>query len=139
MEQVFFNETVHPDGTLSLPAFAMRGLGYEPGDEVTVTIPTSQYLCDCLHNQLFIGRICSDTSCLEYTCNGEKLNIPASFLAKAAIPMDGNITVLAADGALLIVATEEMLEELPIELCSVLNDLGISPVTLFSDIREAVQ
>lgn len=38
--------------------------------------------------------------------------------------------LLVADGALLIVPTTEDLLELPVELCCLLNELGISPLSI---------
>lgn len=138
MNKAYFNGQVNSDGTLTIPAFAARGLGYEPGDQVSISIPTNQYICDCPENELFIGRVCGDASCSGYTSDSDDLNIPARLLADASIPMGEDITVLVAEGALLIVATEELLDELPAELCCLLNDLGISPLTVLSGRKEGI-
>lgn len=138
MNKINMNAKVNEDGTLTIPAFAARGLGYEPGDQVDITIPTNQYICDCPENELFIGRVCGDASCSGYTSDSDDLNIPARLLADASIPMGEDITVLVAEGALLIVAAEELLEELPTELCCLLNELGISPLMVFSGRREGI-
>ena len=138
MNKIRMSAAVNKDGTLTIPAFATRGLGYEPGDEINLTIPTNQYICDCPENELFLGRVCGEESCSGYTSDSDELNIPARLLADASIPMGQDIAVLVAEGALLIVATQELLEDLPVELCCLLNELGISPLTIFSGRKEAV-
>lgn len=138
MNEMHMKATVNEDGTLTIPAFAVRGLGYEPGNQISIIVPTNQYLCDCPENELFIGRVCGDASCSGYTSDSDDLNIPARLLADASIPMGEDVTVLVAEGALLIVATEELLDELPVELCCLLNDLGISPQTVLSGRKEDI-
>ena len=107
MSKVHTAVKVREDDSLVLPAFIMRGMGYEPGEEVPVTTPTDQYICDCDAN-----------------------NLPAGMLAEASIPLGEDISVLAADGALIIVPATEELRELPAEFCCLLNDLGISPLSI---------
>lgn len=138
MNKIRMNAAVNEDGSLTIPAFAVRGLGYEPEEEVSLTIPTNQYICDCPENELFVGRVCGESACSGYTSDSDDLNIPARLLADASIPMGEDVSVLVAEGALLIVATEKVLEDLPVELCCLLNELGISPLTIFSGRKEAV-
>lgn len=130
MNKIHFESQVNADGSITIPAFVARGLGYEPHEGVSMTLPTNQYLCDCSDNALFIGRCCSDFECAGYTSDGDALNIPAKLLSDAEIPMGEDISILVADGALVIVAAEEALEELPIELCCLLNELGVSPMSV---------
>ena len=138
MNKAYFKGLINSDGTLTIPAFAARGLGYEPGDQVSIAVPTNQYICDCPESKLSIGRVCGDTSCPGCTSNSNDLNIPARLLADASIPAGEDITVLVAEGALLIVATEELLEDLPVELCCLLNDLGISPLAVRTSRKEDI-
>ena len=48
MSKIHTTVRVGVDGSLTLPAFFMRGMGYEPGEEVPITTPANQYICDCL-------------------------------------------------------------------------------------------
>lgn len=77
-----------------------------------------------------MSRVCGDAGCAGYTSEGPDLNLPAGMLAEASIPLGEDISVLAADGALIIVPATEELRELPAEFCCLLNDLGISPLSI---------
>ena len=131
MNKVYLSATVNEDGTLTIPAFAVRGLGYEPGDEVNMTLPVQQCICDCEDNELFLSRCCGEAECSGYTCDGDELNIPPQILCEAGIPVGANVTVLSADGALVIIAAEDELEDLPLELRCFLSELGISILSMF--------
>lgn len=75
MSKVHTAVKVREDGSLVLPAFIMRGMGYEPGEEVPITTPTEQYICDCDANSLFVSRACGDAGCAGYTSEGPDLNL----------------------------------------------------------------
>ena len=130
MNKVYLSATVNDDGSLTIPSFAARGLGYEPGDEVNLTLPVFQCLCKCEDSELFISRCCGEAECSGYTSDGDDLNIPSSLLCESAIPVCSDISVLAADGALLIIAAKDELEDLPLELRCFLDELGISTNSL---------
>ena len=129
MSKIHTTVRVGVDGSLTLPAFFMRGMGYEPGEEVPITTPANQYICDCDANRLLVTRTCDDAECTGYTSSGMELNLPAALLSEASIPVGEEVAVLAADGALIIVPSTEELRELSVELCCLLNELGISPLT----------
>ena len=84
MSKVHTAVKVREDGSLVLPAFIMRGMGYDPGEEVPITTPTDQYICDCDANSLFVSRACGDAGCAGYTSEGPDLNLPAGMLAEAS-------------------------------------------------------
>lgn len=130
MSKIHTTVRVGVDGSLTLPAFFMRGMGYEPGEEVPITTPANQYICDCDANSLLVTRTCEDAECTGYTSSGMELNLPAALLSEASIPVGEEVAVLAADGALIIVPSTEELRELSVELCCLLNELGISPLTI---------
>ena len=130
MNKIYLSAAVNDDGTITIPDFAARGLGYEPGDNVNLALPVTQTLCDCSDNELFLSRCCGEPECSGYTSDGEELNIPARLLCEAAIPTGSDISVLAADGVLLVIATEKSLEDLPLELSCFLGELGISTLSL---------
>ena len=119
-----------PDGSLRLPPVLMRGMGYGADELIPITTPVDQYLCDCEDNSLFVSRVCGNAGCTGYTSDGPDLNLPASLLAEASIPVGAELAVLSADGALVIVPTTEELRELPVELCCLLNELGVSPLSV---------
>lgn len=82
MSKVHTAVKVREDDSLVLPAFIMRGMGYEPGEEVPVTTPTDQYICDCDANSLFVSRVCGDAGCAGYTSEGPDLNLPARHVGR---------------------------------------------------------
>lgn len=130
MSKVYLSAAVNGDGSLTVPAFAVRGLGYAPGDQVNMTLPVTQTVCECDDNELFLSRCCAESECGGYRSDGDELNIPARLLCEAMIPVGTDISVLSADGALLIIAAEESLDELPLELTCFLGELGISTLSL---------
>lgn len=131
MNKIYFSTTVNLDGTITIPAFAVRGMGYGPCTDVNVTLPTNQCLCECEDSELFISRCCGEAACMGYTSSGEDLNIPAQLLSDANISIGGDVSILVADGALVLVAAEdECDDDLPVELCALLNELGVSPLSV---------
>lgn len=130
MSKVHTSVKIRKDGSLVLPAFVMRGMGYAPGEEVPITTPADQYICDCDANSLLVSRVCGDAGCAGYTSEEPELNLPADLLAEASIPVGEEIIVLAADGALIIATAPEEIKELPLEFCCLLNELGISPLSV---------
>ena len=130
MNRVYIGGTVNDDGSLTIPAFAVRGLGYEPEDEINLTMPVQQCICDCEESELFLSRCCGEAECSGYTSDDDELNIPANLLCEAALPAGIDISVLAADGVLLIVAAKDELEDLPQELQCFLHELGVYPVSM---------
>lgn len=135
MSKIHTSVKIREDGSMVLPAFLMRGMGYESGEEVPITTPADQYICDCDANSLFVSRVCGDAGCTGYTSEYPELNLPASLLAEASIPAGEDISVLAVDGALIIVPATEELRELSVEFCCLLNELGVSPLSICSPNR----
>ena len=95
MSKIHTTVRVGVDGSLTLPAFFMRGMGYEPGEEVPITTPANQYICDCDANRLLVTRTCDDAECTGYTSSGMELNLPAALLSEASIPVGEEVAVLA--------------------------------------------
>lgn len=76
MSKIHTTVRVGVDGSLTLPAFFMRGMGYEPGEEVPITTPANQYICDCDANRLLVTRTCDDAECTGYTSSGNSASAP---------------------------------------------------------------
>lgn len=79
MSKIHTTVRVGVDGSLTLPAFFMRGMGYEPGEEVPITTPANQYICDCDANRLLVTRTCDDAECTGYTSS---VPFPVSWTVK---------------------------------------------------------
>lgn len=128
MSKIHFTVSANRDGSITIPAFATRGLGYGPGDSVALALPLDPCLCDeCEDNELTITRGCEESDEPCYSGDSGRFSIPDRFLSDANIPQGADVTVMVADGTLLIVAT---VKELPVELCALLNELGISPINI---------
>ena len=79
MSKIHTTVRVGVDGSLTLPAFFMRGMGYEPGEEVPITTPANQNICDCDANRLLVTRTCDDAECTGYTSS---VPFPVSWTVK---------------------------------------------------------
>lgn len=127
MENVYFDMCVSGDGSASIPAFAVRGLGYRPGDTVTLAVPVDQPDCDteCGSDELLLSRACGEIFCAGYSSDGADVNIPARLFVKAGIPFGTKVQVMAGDNALVLVAGTRDCEDLACEIDCLLGELGI--------------
>jgi hypothetical protein len=131
MKNLYLTTAVDPDGSLTLPAIATRTLGCAPGDEVRFAIPDNGCPDHDPESSQTLPRNRRDGDSNRYTTDGENLNIPASRLAVAGIPPGSEISVLAADGALVIAAAANGLQrDLTDELSCFLQELGYDPETV---------
>lgn len=128
MTNVYLTVTVDGDGTLTIPAFAMRGLGYRPGKDVQLALPTEICSADCDDSELLIRRICDDYSGEGYTTEGDTINIPLELLEATGIKTGSDISVLSSDGMMIIAVTDgERQRDLTDELGCFMAELGHDP------------
>ena len=127
MSKVYFSATVNEDGTLVVPAFAVRGMGFKPNEEVAMSVPVEQPVCglECGCNELFIGRCCGESDCGGYTSDGSEVNIPARMLAKASLPVGTEVHVITRENALVLVAGANIHAGLADEVQALLEELGM--------------
>lgn len=127
MSNVYFTMNINEDGSATIPAFAVRGLGYLPGDSASLVIPVQQPDCDieCCNDELFLSRSCSDAICNGYLAEGHEINIPPRLFARANIPVGATVNLIAGDNALVLVAGTEVCEDLACEIDCLLSELGI--------------
>jgi bifunctional DNA-binding transcriptional regulator/antitoxin component of YhaV-PrlF toxin-antitoxin module len=129
MNNVYLTAAVNKNGALTIPAFAVRGMGYEPGDKVNINIPLGGCPSKCEDSELLLSRGCGAAD--NYTTDGEDVNIPARFLAGAGIAPGSEISVLSADGALVIAAAANgMQRDFTDEIGCFLEELGYDPETV---------
>ncbi len=104
MNKVYLNATVSDDGSLTIPAFAVRGLGYAPGEDVNLALPTEMCAAVCDDSELLIKRTCGDydDGGNGYTTEGDDINLPAKLLQDSGVPLGSEISVLASEGMLII-------------------------------------
>ncbi len=130
MNKVYLNATVSDDGSLTLPAFAVRGLGYAPGEDVNLALPTEMCAAVCDDSELLIKRTCGDydDGGDGYTTEGDDINLPAKLLQDSGVPLGSEISVLASEGMLIIAVTGDGRQrDLTDELGCFMNELGYDP------------
>jgi len=128
MSNVYLSATVNPDGSLTIPGFAVRGLGYLPGGEVHLALPTEMCAHACEDSELLIRRVCDDYSGEGYSTEGSEINIPLELLNESDIPAGNEISVLSCSGMLIIAAVSNGLQrDLTDELGCFMAELGYDP------------
>ena len=85
MNNVHLSASVNVDGSLAIPSFAVRGLGYTPGAAVNLVLPIETCSANCTDSELLLRRVCSDYDGEGYTTDGETINIPLELLQDAGI------------------------------------------------------
>ncbi len=133
MDKVYLSATVNKDGTLTIPAYAVRGLGFLPGRQVDLALPAELCDCACGGSELHLQRMCGQAEDFggDYTTEGCAINLPEEMLERAGIPLGSDISVLSADGMLLIaVSGDGMQEDLTDELTCFMEELGYDPETV---------
>ena len=128
MNNVFLTATVNDDGSLTIPAFVARGLGYLPGGDVHLALPTEICSEECIESTLLLQKICDDYIGKGYTAEGETINLPPELLNNAGISLGSDISVLSSDGMLIIAVTGGGHQrDLTDELGCFMAELGYDP------------
>jgi len=127
MGNVYLTVTVNADGTLTIPAFVVRGLGYQPGAEVGLALPTDICPADCEDSELLIRRVCDDYSGEGYINEGDVINIPLELMQAAGIQVGSELSVLYAEGMMVIAACDGKQRDLTDELGCFMAELGYDP------------
>jgi len=128
MSYIYLSAPVKGDGSLTIPSFAVRGLGYKPGADVNLALPTEICDADCEDSELLIKRVCDDYSGEGYTTEGGSINIPLELIRGAGIRPGSMISVLSSDGMLIIAATDDGRQsDLTDELGCFMAELGHDP------------
>jgi antitoxin component of MazEF toxin-antitoxin module len=128
MKNVYPTATVNPDGSLTIPAFVVCGLGYPPGGEVRLALPEEMCGHACEDGELPIRRVCDEYGDGGYTAEGDAINIPLGLLKAAGLKAGSEISVLSSDGMLIIAATgDDSLRDLTDELGCFMAELGHDP------------
>ena len=128
MKSVYLTATVNNDGSLTIPGFAVRGLGYKEGSNINLVLPTDICCADCEDSELLIKRVCDNYNGEGYTNDGDVINIPGSLMKDAGIWVGSKISVLSSKGMLIIAtASEGRLRDLTDELGCFMAELGYDP------------
>ena len=133
MTNAYITVTVNDNGTLSIPAFAVRGLGYQPGAAVSLALPTEICSAECEASALLIRRVCDDYSGEGYTTENNMINLPLELLEAADIETGSAISVLSSDGMMIIAVTSgDIQRDLTDELGCFMAELGYDPESVES-------
>jgi antitoxin component of MazEF toxin-antitoxin module len=129
MTKIYIQAIVDEANQLTLPALAMRGLGYFSGDTVSITIPACDCTEDCECAELLLLRTCENMTESGYTSEGDVINIPPVLLAAAGLNPGTACSVLSTGEVLLIAAaaTPKLQQELTDELSCLLEELEHDP------------
>jgi len=128
MSNVYLSAAVNPDRSLTIPAFAVRRLGYLPGDEAHLALPVEICARACDDSELLISRVCDDYSDKGYTTAGAEINIPLKLMTEAAIPAGSEISALSSAKMPVIAAVNDGLQrDLTDEPGCFMAELGYDP------------
>ena len=128
MSNIYLSATVKSDGSLTIPPFAVRGLGYQPGAAVNLALPADTCCADCKDSELLIKKVCNDYTGEGYTSDGDDINIPLELLRESGIRTGSEISVLFSDGMLIIAAVSGGRQrDLTDELGCFMAEIGYDP------------
>jgi bifunctional DNA-binding transcriptional regulator/antitoxin component of YhaV-PrlF toxin-antitoxin module len=114
-------------GRLAIPAQLLKDMGLFPGD--TVKLAYISGTNDSIRNT-FKEFVLTPDGIAALQDDGEaELTLPHELLEAAEIPVDSDLEIVCAKGAVVILEAD-LLDSLPDELRELFNDLGIHPDTV---------
>lgn len=147
MKIIKMKSDVDKNGQIVLSAEAIGNAGLKPGDEVCITMmvqeevnhhcPLVLITSEGVEIAVPLCELQKDDEKLypEYELPEEELHIPHELLESADIPLDSDLDVICAEGAIVITASD-ILDRLPDELRGLFEDLGIDPSTVRDVMRK---
>lgn len=127
MKMIEIQSVVDQQGQLTIPAQLLHDMGIAPGDTVKLAYISGS-----------TGMIRNTFKKFVLTPNGiaaleddeeDELTLPHELLGAAQIPLDSDLELVCAKGAVVIMASDS-LDSLPDELRELFADLGINPDTV---------
>ncbi|MHB1406044.1 MAG: hypothetical protein ACYCV0_10705 [Desulfitobacteriaceae bacterium] len=147
MKIVKMKSDVDKNGQIVLPAEAVGNAGLKPGDEICITIMVQEEVnqhCPLVFITsegveiavpLFGLQKDDEKFSPDYELPEDELHIPHELLESANIPLDSDLDVISAEGAIVIVPSD-IINRLPDELRGLFEDLGIDPSTVRDVMRK---
>lgn len=152
MKIIKMKSEVDKNGQIVLHAEAVDNAGLKPGDEICFTMMVQEEVNQHCPLVLITSKgveiavpLCelqkddeefsSDYEIPDYELPEDELHIPLKLLKSASIPLDSDLEVISAGGAIVIVPSD-VLDRLPDELRGLFEDLGIDPSTVREVMRK---
>ena len=147
MKIIKMKSDVDKNGQIVLPAEAIGNAGLKPGDEICFTmIVQEEAKQHCPLVLIISGGVEIAVPLCElqdddrefspdYELPEDELHIPHELLKSANIPLDSDLDVISAEGAIVIVPSD-ILDRLPDDLRGLFDDLGVDPSTVRDVMRK---
>ena len=138
MKMIKMHTCVDKDGRLVISEKIVEEAGFNPGDEVYVSLATAKeetHLC-LIHlsitepSDIIVHPDDEDEFAAE-----DELHIPDVLLEAAGIPEDSDINIIYTDGAI-VITEADILDNLPDELRELFANIGIDPDTVREVMRK---
>lgn len=147
MKIIKMKSEVDKNGQIVLPAEAVDNAGLKPGDEICFTMMVQEEVNQHCPLVLITSEgveiavpLCElqkddEKFSQDYELPEDELHIPHELLESSDIPLDSDLDVICAEGAIVIVPSD-ILDLLPDELRGLFEDLGIDPSTVREVMRK---
>lgn len=132
MKMIEIQSIVDRQGQLTVPAQLLRGMGLVSGDSVKLAYISGS--ADSIRNTFKEFVLTLDGIAALEDDEDAELTLPHELLEAAEIPVDSNLEIVCAKGAVVILQAD-LLNSLPDELRELFADLGIHPDTVWEVMR----
>lgn len=127
MKMIEIQSTVDKQGQLTVPAQLLRDMGLISGDTVKLAYISSS--ADSIRNTFKEFVLTPDGIAALEDDQDAELTLPHELLEAAEIPVDSDLEIVCAKGAVVILEAD-LLDSLPDELRELFADLDIHPDTV---------
>lgn len=127
MKMIEMQSAVDGKGQITVPAQLMRDMGLVCGDTVKLAYISSS--SDSIRNTFKEFVLTPDGIAALQDDEDAELTLPHELLEAAEIPVDSDLEIVCAKGAVVILEAD-LLDSLPDELRELFADLGIYPDTV---------
>ncbi|NPV89712.1 MAG: AbrB/MazE/SpoVT family DNA-binding domain-containing protein [Firmicutes bacterium] len=127
MKMIEMQRTIDEQGQLIVPARLLRDMGLVRGD--TVKLACISGSADSIRNTFKELVLTTDVITTLEDDEDAELSLPHELLEAAGIPVDSDLEIVCAKGAVVILEAD-LLDSLPDDLRKLFADLGIHPDTV---------
>lgn len=138
MKMIEMRTCVDKDGRLVIPEKTVEEAGFNPGDEVYVSLAAAkEETHPCLRHLITtepLDTVVHSDDDDEFAPEDE-LCIPGEMLEAAGIPRDSDLNIIYTDGTIVIMEAD-ILDNLPDELRELFANIGVNPDTVREIMRK---